>query len=92
MPQGVFGKYVISKADGTPVDAEATYFVLRLDTDAAARRAMGQYARSVRKANEGLANEIEQCIAELERPDCGCREAMCPHARTFSDVWHHGGG
>lgn len=88
--QGVFGKYIIKKADGSQLAPEACYFVLRLDTDYAARRAMGQYARSVRKTNEDLANDIEQCIDELERPSCGCREAMCPHEPLFSAVWRVG--
>ena len=93
--RGVYGKYVIEKADGSPVDPDACYFVLRLDTDPAARRAMGQYARSVRSTNEELADQIEDCIQECERPsrDCGCRGAMCPHSSLsdMSYVWRHGG-
>jgi len=91
MDQGIYGKYIIQKADGSEIEPEATYFVLRLDTDYAARKAMGQYARSVRKENSKLATDIEACLNELEAPDCGCREAMCPHMRTFSSVWEHGG-
>ncbi len=89
--KGIYGKYVLGKADGSAIDPEACYFILRLDTDPAARRAMAQYARSIRRENETLANDIEKCIRELEAPDCGCREAMCPHSRVFSDVWQHGG-
>lgn len=88
--KGVFGKYIIGKADGSDLEPEACYFVLRLDTDPAARRAMGQYARSVRRENETLANDIEKCVSELERPQCGCREAMCQHTSMFSDVWRAG--
>ncbi|MEH2102548.1 MAG: hypothetical protein V7K76_22910 [Nostoc sp.] len=33
---GLFGKYIIQKADGTPIDPSAQYFVLRPDTDTAA--------------------------------------------------------
>lgn len=29
--QGLFGKYVIAKADGTPVDPKARYFIMRFD-------------------------------------------------------------
>ena len=88
--QGIYDKYIVKKADGSPTDSDACYFVLRLDTDYAARRAMAQYARSIRRENEQLANDIEKCVAELEMPDCGCREAMCPHTRVFSDVWRYG--
>lgn len=31
-PDGLHGRYVISKADGSPVDPDAVYFVLRLDS------------------------------------------------------------
>lgn len=89
--EGIYGKYIIRKADGSDVDPEACYFVLRLDTDEAARKAARQYARSVRRKNSELADQIECCVEELEQLPCGCREAMCPHERTFSDVWRHGG-
>ena len=88
--RGVYGKYVIEKADGSPVDPEACYFVLRLDTDPAARKAAAQYARSVRRKNAVFADDIERCLNELERPPCGCREAICSHTPMFSDVWRHG--
>ena len=42
---GLFGKYIIEKKDGSPIDHDAQYFVLRLDTDVAARRAMLEYSR-----------------------------------------------
>lgn len=86
---GVCGKYIIEKADGSPVDPEATYFVLRLDVDPAARAAMWAYAEAT--GNEKLAGDITACLNELEEPPCGCREADCPHARVFSSVWRHGG-
>jgi hypothetical protein len=41
----LFNKYKIEKKDGSPVDHDAQYFVLRLDTDVAARRAMLEYSR-----------------------------------------------
>ena len=37
-PKGLYGKYRIEKGDGTPVDPEAVYFTLRLDTDKHARQ------------------------------------------------------
>ena len=42
--EGLYGKYRISKADGSPVDPGADYFVLRLDSDPVARRAALQYS------------------------------------------------
>jgi hypothetical protein len=31
-PPGLYGRYVVHKADGTPTDPRAVYFVLRLDS------------------------------------------------------------
>ena len=90
MTDGAFMKYKISKADGSPVDPDACYFVLRLDTDDAARYAMRAYAEEI--DNDDLANDILLCVDELERQPCGCREAMCPHEPMYgSKVWRHGG-
>lgn len=30
-PAGLYGRYIVTKADGTPTDPRAVYFVLRLD-------------------------------------------------------------
>ena len=30
---GLYGKYQIKKADGSPVDPDANYFILRIDND-----------------------------------------------------------
>lgn len=89
-PKGVYGKYVITRRDNRKIDPDACLFVLRLDTDPAARKAMRQYARSCRRTNAALANDIERCLNELEAPPCGCREAICPHTPMFSQVWRYG--
>lgn len=88
--RGVYGKYVLEKADGSPVDPSATYFVLRLDSDPAARKAMRVYAEHC--GNENLAYDILACVDSLERPPCGCREADCPHEPLFSGIWRHDEG
>lgn len=41
----LYYKYLVTKADGSPVDPKADYFVLRLDTDPAARLAAYCYAK-----------------------------------------------
>ena len=58
MPLGLYRKYEIRKADGTPVDPDAKYFVLRYDKDRHARIAMASYAKSVLVENADLAREI----------------------------------
>ena len=45
---GLFQKYIITKADGSPVDPEAIYIVLRIDEgDRHARAAVERYAMSL---------------------------------------------
>ena len=94
--RGVYGKYVLGKADGSEVDPEATYFVLRLDTDKAARAAARTYAEQC--GNEQLANGLLRCVDWLdEPPSCSCgggrdSDVICPfHDGGFlgHPVWHH---
>ena len=62
--KGLYGKYIITKADGSPVDPNADYFVLRLDTDPAARHAARTYARDMHGRNQVLADELEARCAK----------------------------
>ncbi len=43
----LYRKYIISKSDGSPVNPDAQYFVLRIDTDPAAQIALLAYADHV---------------------------------------------
>jgi hypothetical protein len=68
MSKGLIKKYRIQKADGTPTDPKAEYFVLRLDyhrgteTDAAhveaCRAAIAEYARAIRPVLPKLAEDL----------------------------------
>jgi hypothetical protein len=60
--KGLHGKYRIEKTDGTPVDPEAMYFVLRLDTDAAARSAAWTYVERIEKSDPQFASELSKYI------------------------------
>lgn len=86
--EGIYGKYIIRKTDGSSITSDACYFVLRLDTDPAAQAAMRTYASETK--DHKLADDITNCLDELQAPACGCREAMCPHTRIFSNVWEYG--
>ena len=55
---GLYGKYRDEKANGSPVDPKADYFVLRLDTDKAARKAAIYYAELT---------QSERLLKDLER-------------------------
>lgn len=57
---GIYGKYIIQKADGSPVDPQAVYFVLRLDTDLAARSAALTYACDT--PNTKLADDVRRLV------------------------------
>ena len=77
--RGFYRKYNITKVDGSPVDPDAQYLVLRLDTDRAACLAALTYADET--DNPVLAQDLRE-VAErhrrwLERENCmhpGCPE------------------
>ena len=62
--EGLYGKYCISKADGSPVDPNADYFVLRLDTDPVARRAAREY--SYVTPDRDLARGLQDSLAKYD--------------------------
>jgi len=64
---GLYGKYKIEKADGSAIDPDAKYFVLRYDTDPHACIALEAYARSIWTENYLLAIEL---MAELYPEIC----------------------
>jgi hypothetical protein len=73
--KGVFMKYKLEKADGSPVDSDACYFILRLDKDKAARIAARTYAAHC--GNDNLRDDIYACCDWLDNPPactCGGRD------------------
>ena len=64
---GLYGKYKIQKADGSPVDPEADYFVLRLDTDPAARRAALEYSYYLMREDRELALDLQHRVVVHEK-------------------------
>ena len=54
----LYEKYVIMKIDGTPIDPDARYFVLRYDNDEDALFAAMLWA--VRKGKMGLYEDLKQ--------------------------------
>lgn len=55
---GLFRKYHITKADGAECDPNAEYFVLRVDKDPHARKALRAYADSVESENPDFASHL----------------------------------
>ncbi len=66
MNQGLYNKYFVTKRSGKPVDPEAVYFVLRLDTDPVARKAARTYAEEIRATKPTLADELEEILGAVE--------------------------
>ncbi len=64
--RGLYGKYIIGKANGEPVDPDADYFVLRLDTDPAARRAALAYSNDIQRENPELAFDLLDRVSRYE--------------------------
>ena len=74
---GLYGKYIITKADGSPVAPEADYFVLRLDTDKCARHALRIYANNIEGANPELAADLRRRLDEHAMRLAEERLAVC---------------
>lgn len=51
-------KYLVSRPDGTPIEDQDAFFVLKLSTDSAARDAAREYARNIRRYNPLLARDL----------------------------------
>ena len=81
--EGYFKKYIVSKANGEPVDPEAEYFVLRLDTDSKAREALDFYAELIKKDNTKLNEELKEKLLDMNLKSSGyysIKEALPPIA------------
>lgn len=61
---GLFSKYTVTKTDGSPVDPNAKYFVLRLDKDPAAIEALLTYADQC--DDLALAEDLLQTLEQYE--------------------------
>jgi ferredoxin-thioredoxin reductase catalytic subunit len=62
--RGLYLKYIIEKADGSPVAPEADYFVLRLDNDKAARAAAANYAALIAKDAPELSKDLIERVTK----------------------------
>ncbi len=60
--KGLYNKYIIKKANGTPVSPEARYIVLRIDSGKyveACRKGVMAFAEAVKPQNPDLAIDLE---------------------------------
>ena len=65
---GLYQKYVIKKRDGSEVDPEAIYFVLRLDKDFTARKVTWAYAHEIYDSNPELSEDLKDLLWGIETP------------------------
>lgn len=63
---GLYRKYVVTKASGEPIDPKAFYFPLRLDKDPHARTAARMYADSIMIDNPTLSDELHNLVDGIE--------------------------
>ena len=63
--KGLYGKYIVTKTDGEPTEPQAQYFVLRIDTDPHAQKALVAYARSIKKDNPTLAEDLIKWLRDV---------------------------
>ena len=70
---GLYNRYVVTKANGNPVDPNAKYFVLRVDKGgkckehvSACREALCTFAHYIRPHNEALCNDILKFLYDTE--------------------------
>lgn len=61
---GLYGKYIVTKANGDPVDPEAEYLVLRIDKDPGARWAAETYADYIQSQMPELAADIRERVRQ----------------------------
>ncbi len=67
----LYQKYDVQKMDGTPVDPDAQYFVLRIDKDPHARRALRKYALSVATENTDFGRDLIRWLNESGMTEAG---------------------
>lgn len=64
MPQlGLYDKFEIRKKNGDPIGCDAKYFVLRIDNDLAAQRALKTYAENT--DNKLLSDNLLSLLSDI---------------------------
>ena len=91
-PRGLHQRYIVTKADGSPIDPKATYFVLRLDSNgtdaghiAACRCAAKEYAENAPVHLKVMAKELLDLVESLDKDDITVLSAV---VTMFEELQH----
>lgn len=60
--EALYNKYTVTHTDGSPTDPAAQYFVLRIDTDYAARWALSTYISSIQEREPEFAKQLAEWL------------------------------
>lgn len=66
MMEKLYNKYQITKVSGEPVNPDAQYFVLRIDTDPAARVALLAYATEIEDTEPVFARQLYDWVSRCQ--------------------------
>lgn len=98
---GLMNKYILSKANGNPVDPHSEYFILKLDSGAeanfrrASRLALQTFCHEIRNVNPALAKDLEDrylpenpTLVEMQGCEPECQNGIFhPLAGTAQALW-----
>ena len=82
----LFGKYEIKKVHGE-TDPNAQYFVLRIDTDPAARAALLVYADQIKDVDPEFAKELQAWVFVYTGSNLTKRAPDLPKAERIGKVY-----
>lgn len=74
--KGLYQKYIVTKANGHPLDPNFEAIVLRIDGGQyveECRVGVAAFAEAVRPLNRTLARDIRRRLLELNHEDCGIK-------------------
>jgi hypothetical protein len=87
-PNGLHNKYVINRADGTPINPNNVYFILKLEGEGdsihmeACRKAILKYAYEIENYLPELSKDI---LLRYENPDI-LKLIYCKHEKTIIEI------
>ena len=82
-PEGLHGRYIVTKANGDPVDPDAFYFVLRIDSGGSDPRHLTACHNAIMTYCEHIEDHIPQLANDLRRRVIQERSALALDRQAF---------